>query len=257
MHDNWLTSLTTQDLQAAQRAKEKQDALIADRHRVQDAKILSRIDCLKAMLQKMGGLVQPGESVQTALVRLGKARKHEQEAEKERLKQERKNSKKSRPKKDFDAPSPPGEHQTESAGATGSSIADMDAIDPLAPPHPVASGALKEAPANGTKRSTDTPIKIAIDTLTTLASTMLGTYGETAIYDETYGGMIKQLVAEGEVPRNWKPTVEPLAGSANGNDITHVSSDKSESDALTITETKKPSSRKTVISRPLISRPSS
>ncbi|KAK9894366.1 hypothetical protein P389DRAFT_95521 [Cystobasidium minutum MCA 4210] len=253
VYDNWLTAVTTKDIEAAQKAKERQDALFKARSQQIEASSMSRIECLKALVEGTGGLVKPGESVQAALARLGKARKEEQEAEKERLKKERrKNKSNSAPKKDFDAPDDPATHHPSTASTASASSAsktetqDMD-IDPLAPPRPsassIAKGKGKETDSSSTTAN-DSPTKLAIDRLTTLASTLLGVHGETDIYEETHEGVIRQLIAEGEVPRGWTPKNEDiLSNPANG-------AGAKESDAVE----EKPQ-RKSLIARPLISRP--
>lgn len=253
VYDNWLTAVTTKDIEAAQKAKERQDALFRARSQQLAASSLSRIDCLKALIEGTGGLVKPGESVQAALARLGKARKEEQEAEKERLKKERRKNKASNaPKRDFDAPDDPATHHPSVTSSSAANSAnktetqDMD-LDPLAAPNPSASSILKgkgkETDSSSSTNANDSPTKIAIDRLTTLASTLLGVHGETDIYEETYEGVIRQLIAEGEVPRGWTPKNEDiLSGSPGKNENGESASDG------------KPQ-RKSVIARPLISRP--
>lgn len=246
VYDNWLQAVTTKDIEAAQKAKERQDALFAARSQQIAASSMSRIDCLKALIEGLGGLVKPGETVQAALARLGKARKEEQEAEKERLKKERRQKKASAPKKDFDAPDDPATYHPSTtssksaASAQNTETKDMD-LDPLAPPNPSASSISKGKGKETDPHANDSPTKIAIDRLTTLASTLLGVHGETDIYEETHEGIIRQLIAEGEVPRGWTPKNEEIlaGGNANGHAV----------------EEEKPQ-RKSVISRPLIARPS-
>lgn len=249
VYDNWLGGVTTKDIESAQKAKERQDALLRQRSEQIAASSMNRIDCLKALLEGNGGLVKPGESVQAALARLGKARKEEVEQEKERLKKERRQNKassSSKPKKDFDAPDEPSMHHPASAESSNKTEThDMD-LDPLAPPNPSSSSALAKGKGRETDStmaaSSDSQTKIAIDRLTTLASTLLGVHGETDIYEETHEGIIRQLIAEGEVPRGWTPKNDaPAASSANG---------KQENGS-----NGKDNVRKSVVSRPLISRP--
>jgi len=115
---------------------------------------------------------------------------------------------------------------------------DMD-LDPLAPPNPTASSMNK---GKGKEVENTTPTKAAIDALTTLASTLLGTHGETDIYEETHEGIIRQLIAEGEVPRGWKPNVQEAKNGQGASD-------------LNAKEAKDGNQRKSVISRPVIARP--
>lgn len=242
VYDNWLTAVTTKDIEAAQKAKERQDALFSARSKQLEASSMSRIECLKALVEGLGGLVKPGESVQTALARLGKARKEELEIEKEKLKQERRKNGSSRPKKDFDAPDDPAEHHPSSLQSkNGTETHDMDLDNPLAAPRPSSSsmkGKGKEV------ESEDSPTKIAIDRLTTLASTLLGMHGETDIYEETHEGIIRQLVAEAEVPRGWQPKNEEiLSSTVDGSQQSQTKTQDTQSQ------------RKGVVSRPLISRP--
>lgn len=246
VYDNWLTAVTTKDIEIAQKAKERQDALFKARSQQLAASSMSRIDCLKALIEGTGGLVKPGESVQVALARLGKARKEENEAEKERLKTERRKKKSSgsAPKKDFDAPDNPAtQHAPSASSAEQTERQDMD-LNPLAPPNPSAAS-LKGKGKEVDSSASDSPTKIAIDRLTTLASTLLGVHGETDIYEETHEGIIRQLIAEGEVPRGWTPKNEDiLSRTENGQEAG--------ADAADVQERPQ---RKGVISRPLISRP--
>jgi CD2 antigen cytoplasmic tail-binding protein 2 len=244
VYDNWLGGVTTKDIEAAQKAKERQDALVKQRAEQIAASSMSRIDCLIALLEGNGGLVKPGESVQAALARLGKARKEEVEQEKERLKKERRQNKasSSKPKKDFDAPDEPEmRHPASAESSNKTETQDMD-LDPLAVPNPSLPSTLAKGKGREIDASNDSPTKIAIDRLTTLASTLLGVHGETDIYEETHEGIIRQLIAEGEVPRGWTPKNDDSAGSeANGKQGNGSNG--------------RENTRKSVISRPLISRP--
>lgn len=245
VYDNWLTAVTTKDIEIAQKAKERQDALFKARSEQLAASSMSRIDCLKALVEGLGGLVKPGETVQAALARLGKARKEENEAEKERLKKEKRKQKSTAPKKDFDAPDNPAtQHAPSSSSAEKTERQDMD-LDPLTPHNPSASSIVKgKGKATDSTSSSDSPTKVAIDRLTTLASTLLGVHGETDIYEETYEGIIRQLIAEGEVPRGWEPKNEDILSETQpGNGVDAVK------------EVEEKPQRKGVISRPLISRP--
>lgn len=222
MHDQWLTALSASDIEAAAKAKQKLDHENAEREAQEASRALSRIDCIKAMLQSHGGLVKAGETVQSALARLGKARKGEQEAEREQQKRDRRAAAAERPKKDFDAPSPTADTGMVVDGATATKGKGKTAAKPAS------------------------AVSQAIDALTSLASTMLNTHGESAIYEESHEGMIKQLIAEGEVPRNWKPIVQ---GSSDSND-------PSTNGGLTSNaqeQANKP--RRGVVSRPLTARP--
>lgn len=243
VYDNWLTAVTTKDIEIAQKAKERQDALFNARSQQLAASSMSRIDCLKALIEGTGGLVKPGETVQSALARLGKARKEEVEIEKERLKKEKRKNKSNAPKKDFDAPDNPAVQNTPStSSAEKTEKQDMD-LDPLAPPNP-STGSIKGKGKETDSSSSDSSTKIAIDRLTTLASTLLGIHGETDIYEETHEGVIRQLIAEGEVPRGWTPKNEDI--------LSRTSQDNGSS---TITNVQEQPQRKGVVSRPLISRP--
>jgi len=246
VHDQWLTALTAKDLAAAAEAKKRQDELYASRTTALANASVSRVDCLKQLIEGDGGLVKEGESVQMALSRLGKARKLEAEEEKERLKKERRANQAKRPKKDFDAPDeqPPTKPAT-AESAKSVEKQDMDVDNPLSPPNPAPSsipsldkGKSREAePVSATKQ--------AIDRLTSLASTLLGTHGETDIYEETHEGIIRQLVAEGEVPRGWKPSNTAPSATAAAQK------------AGNSTAAPGASGRRGVVSRPLIARPRS
>ena len=188
--------------------------------------------------------------MQSALSRLGKARKLEAEEEKERTKRERRTLGKNRPKRDFDAPDDDSvRHPSSASGKDDVQTHDMD-LDPLVIPQP---HAFPNHSAKGKQASRDDPTsphKQAIDMLTTLASTLLGTYGETGIYEETHEGIIKQLIAEGEVPRGWRPSniardplVEQTQGHENGNAVAEVKEVRQ--------------GRRSVVSRPVIARPKS
>ena len=238
VHDNWLQALSSRDIEAAKRAKERQDALYDERSKQLQTGSMSRIDCLKALIEGNGGLVKEEESVQGALARLGKIRKTEADEEKERLKRERRQKPRARPTKDFDAPDTPADHNpssTESAKRTETQ--DMD-LDPLAPPKPTGPS------LKGKERAVEvSSTKQAIDLITTLASTLLGTHGETDIYDETHEGIIRQLIAEGEVPRGWKPSnASTSAGESNRAQASAAPAQNG-------------SARRSVVSRPLIARP--
>jgi CD2 antigen cytoplasmic tail-binding protein 2 len=57
-------------------------------------------------------------------------------------------------------------------------------------------------------------VSAQIDEISTLASTLLGSYGETDIYEESWDSIVKTLRLEGEVPRGWEPdTPEAADGS--------------------------------------------
>lgn len=256
VYDNWLSSLSAKDLEAAAKAKERQEAEFSARTNQLEKEALSRVDCLKGLIEGNGGLVKAGESVQAALARLGKARKIQQEEHKEQLKREKRLQKQagtslsnSRPKKDFDAP----DDVSLSASVTSQRDVehrDID-LDPFTPPQPSAAS-LVSSTAKGKGKETSSsdysndPVKKSIDLLTSLASTLLGTYGETDIYEETHEGIIRQLVAEGEVPRNWKPS----------NDASEIGGSNGTSTNVTIEEQpQKP--RRGIISRPVISGPKS
>lgn len=251
VHDKWLTSLTAKDLAAAAEAKRRQDELYAARSATLANSSVSRIDCLKQLIEGDGGLVKEGETVQMALSRLGKARKQEVEEEKERLKRERRLNKTQRPKKDFDAPDeqPPTKPAT-TTPAENVEKHDMDLENPLSPPQPSAASIPSAAKGKGRENEPISPIKMAIDRLTSLASTLLGTHGETDIYEETHEGIIRQLIAEGEVPRGWKPnnTASEKSTEEKGNGESGTSGGTSD---------KGSKGRRSVISRPLIARPRS
>jgi hypothetical protein len=202
---------------------------------------MSRIDCLKALVEGNGGLVKEQESVQGALARLGKVRKAEADEEKERLKKERRQKPRTKPARDFDAPDTPADHNpstTDSAKRT--ELQDMD-LDPLAAPKPTGPS------LKGKERAPEVSFtKQAIDLITTLASTLLGTHGETDIYEETHEGIIRQLIAEGEVPRGWRPN--------NSNSNSEATRDQPSASSVT-TQSQNGSRRRSVVSRPLIARP--
>ena len=241
VHDNWLQALSSKDIEAAKRAKERQDALYNDRSRQLETASMSRIDCLKALVEGNGGLVKEQESVQGALARLGKVRKAEADEEKERLKKERRQKPRTKPARDFDAPDTPADHNpstTDSAKRT--ELQDMD-LDPLAAPKPTGPS------LKGKERAPEVSFtKQAIDLITTLASTLLGTHGETDIYEETHEGIIRQLIAEGEVPRGWRPN--------NSNSNSEATRDQPSASSVT-TQSQNGSRRRSVVSRPLIARP--
>lgn len=237
VHDNWLQALSSKDIEAAKRAKEHQDALYNERSKQLGTGSMSRIDCLKALIEGNGGLVKQGESVQAALVRLGKIRRAEAEEEKERLKKERHAKPKTKPAKDFDAPdtTPAYQNSSTAESAKRTETQDMD-LDPLALPKPSAPS------LKGKERAVDqSPTKFAIDLITTLASTLLGAHGETDIYEETHEGIVRQLIAEGEVPRGWKPV--------------NAANTASRSDYAPSSTAQNASGRRSVVSRPLIARP--
>lgn len=238
VHDNWLRALSSKDIEAAKRAKERQDALYNERSKQLETGSMSRIDCLKALIEGNGGLVKEGETVQAALVRLGKVRKAEAEEEKERIKRERRQKPRAKPAKDFDAPDTPADRNPSTReSAERTETQDMD-LDPLAAPKP-SGPSLK-----GKERATEvSQTKFAIDMITTLASTLLGTHGETDIYEETHEGIIRQLIAEAEVPRGWKPNNSASSATA------------SEQAPASVAPATNGSGRRSVVSRPLIARP--
>lgn len=233
VHDNWLQALTSKDIEAAMAAKRKQEELAADRSRQAEMASMSRIDCLKALLEGQGGLVKPGETVQKALARLGQARKAEVEAEKDRLKKEKRKQRPAKPARDFDAPDDPNVHHPSAVSQT--QIVQGEGTSS-------AKGKGREVDA-----TTISPLGTAIDTLTTLTSTLLSAYNETEIYEETHEGIIRQLIAEGEVPRGWKPTNASSDGSGEPSSQGGTAAGAMSGGVV----------KRSVISRPLISRPKS
>ena len=250
-------------MEAAALAKERQDMLFATRSASISANAPSRVECLKALIEGHGtsGVVEEGESVQNALARWGKARKVEVEEEKERSKLERrknKSSSASKLKKDFDAPDEESpRHPASTTSKESVESHDMD-LDPLMTPQPSYSNVTNTNNSKGKQKGQQEPplyetsaLKQAIDTLTTLASTLLGTYGETGIYEETYEGIMKQLIAEGEVPRDWRPSQKKTETASN--DIEVAKNGHSRLDDLTEVKHE----RKSIVSRPVIARPKS
>ncbi|KAK4705399.1 CD2 antigen cytoplasmic tail-binding protein 2, partial [Phenoliferia sp. Uapishka_3] len=173
--DVWLDGVSKSAIKAARESKKRMEDEARKREE-NDAKgegalAQERDDCLIGMLS----IVHEGESVASALARLGAAKK--------KVVRVRRPPK---PKVDYN----------------GDDAMDVD------------DGTTSRAPilSKGKERASvvdDDPAARKINLLTHYASTLLSVHGDLEIYDQTYADIIKTLKSEGAVRRDWAPPKDP------------------------------------------------
>ncbi|SCV66981.1 BQ2448_5627 [Microbotryum intermedium] len=175
-HDKWLDGVSKASIRAARESKKRMDDDARRREereaRGDEAIAQQRDDCLIGLL----GLVRPGETITSALNRLGKRRR---KVAKRIVK--------------------PKVHDGDEAM--------MDLDEPSSAP--VSSSELSKGKRKeGTGKEEPDPAVKRIDRITYLASTLLA-QGELEIYDTSYETIIQTLKEEGAVRRDWVPPLDP------------------------------------------------
>ncbi|KAK4053095.1 hypothetical protein OIV83_001830 [Microbotryomycetes sp. JL201] len=168
-HDAWLNGLSKKAIKAARESKQRMEEEARRReqeaNKGEDALTQERDDCMIGLLS----LIREGESVSSALNRLGGNRK---------------------------------KHVKRKIKVKGD---DMDVDDDG--PNAAALSAVNEQPTQA-QAEADDPVLKKINRITFFASTLLA-QGELEIYSKTYEDILKTLRAEGAVRRDWIPPRDP------------------------------------------------
>lgn len=203
-YDKWLDgNYSKKGIRAAREAAEKRET--EARRREREEEMIAGAGGMEGVMMRLLEYMQKGESVLETLQRLGKEAKKVKDEAKKAGRQQRRSTTQRR---------------------NGAAAAGGDESIALSEGQPVASSSSSTSQQTqtghgqvqqGTQTQTETPAVIAaIETFTSLTSTLMGQFNQVNIYDEEYEGLLRSVRKSGLVAEDWQPIPREAASSAEG-----------------------------------------